>query len=244
MRVHTTNDIWISLGGLTYHNFFATVPPSQYKATNPQWYSPDGRQLNLMEDAEGLSQVVIEQMKKYIDENPNANNLTFTQEDYNVWSTSETSEALRLQYGTNAAEMILFINIVAEAIEAWASVEHPNRDIRLVIFAYHKTEDAPARWDEATNQYVPIDESVRLRDNVAVIYAPIFANHYHSYTHESNAGYAETMKKWSSIAKNVYLWSYGTYFPYYLVPYDNFNSLQDKYQFALENNATYIFDQG
>lgn len=244
MRVHTTNDIWISLGGMTYHNFFATVPPAQYKVDHPEWYSADGKQLCLMTDPDGLSKVVIDQMKKYINENPNANNLTFTQEDLNVWCNNETSQALRAQYGTDAAEMVLFINIVAEEIEKWAKEVHPTRDIKLVIFAYQKTEEAPARWDDTKKAYVPIDESVRLRDNVAVLYAPIFANHYHGYTHESNINYAETMKKWSAISNHLYLWSYGTYFPYYLVPYDNFNSLQDKYQFALENNAKYIFDQG
>ena len=31
------------------------------------------------------------------------------------------------------------------------------------MFAYHKTEEAPARFDEATQTYVPIDDKVILR---------------------------------------------------------------------------------
>ena len=30
----------------------------------------------------------------------------------------------------------------------------------------------------------------------------------------------------------------------YLTPYDTFNSIQGKYQFAKENNTSYVFDQG
>lgn len=244
MRMQTNNDIWISLGGLTYHNFFATVPPSEYKADHPEWYSSDGRQLCLMTDQEGIKEVVVNQMKKYIRDNPLANNLTFTQEDYNVWCENEVSQNLKDKYGTNAAEMIIFLNSVAEEIEAWLAVEDPTRDVTLVMFAYHKTEDAPARFDEALQKYVPIDEDVILRDNVAVLYAPIFAEHYYDYYHESNINTAETMKKWGALSNNLYLWSYGTYFLNYLAPYDTFNAIQGKYQFAKENNTSYVFDQG
>ncbi|HKL60848.1 MAG TPA: DUF4838 domain-containing protein [Acholeplasma sp.] len=244
MRMQTNNDIWISLGGLTYHNFFATVPPAQYKDTNPEWYSKDGRQLCLLTDLDGIKEVVVGQMKTYIKNNPQANNLTFTQEDFNVWCENDISRALKEKYGTNAAEMIIFLNSVAEEIETWLAVEEPGREVTLVMFAYHKTEDAPARFDEALQKYVPIDDEVILRDNVAVLYAPIFSEHYYDYYHESNVNTAETMKKWGALSNNIYLWSYGTYFLNYLTPYDTFNSIQGKYQFAKENNTSYVFDQG
>ena len=113
MRMHRNDDVWISLGGLAYHNFFATVPPAQYKGSHPEWYSADGRQLCLMTDPEGLKAVVVDQMKTYITNNPQANNLTFTQEDFNVCE-NETSRNLKDKYGTNAAEMIIFLNMVAK----------------------------------------------------------------------------------------------------------------------------------
>ena len=50
-------------------------------------------------------------------------------------------------------------------------------------------------------KYVPIDDEVILRDNVAVLYAPIFSEHYYDYYHESNVNTAETMKKMGRIIK-------------------------------------------
>ena len=112
--MHTNDDVWIKLGGLAYHNFFATVPPTQYKAEHPEWYSADGRQLCLMTDPDGLKEVVVQQMKKYISENPSANVLSFTQEDVNLWCNNGISNELKETYGTNAAEMIIFLNLVGE----------------------------------------------------------------------------------------------------------------------------------
>lgn len=242
MKMHTSKDIWISLGGNTYHNFYSVVNPDIYEKDHPEWFS--NGQLALMTDPDGIKEVVVNMMKTYINNTPNASLITFTQEDYNKWSEAPESKRLRGIYGTDAAEMILFINLVAEEIEEWMKEAHPGRNVTIAIFAYHKTEQAPTVWDENKNDYVPIDESMKLRSNVAVIYAPIFASHYYDYYHEENVVVAETMKKWSALTDSLFVWSYGTYFPYYFVPYDNFNSIQGKYQFALENNAKYMFDQG
>lgn len=244
MRMHTNDDVWIKLGGLAYHNFFATVPPSQYKADHPEWFSADGRQLCLMADPDGLKEVVVQQMKRYITANPSANVLSFTQEDVNLWCDCEVSNGLKEHYGTNAGEMIIFLNMVGEEIENWLAVEDPNREVTILMFAYHKTEEAPARFDEELQKYVPIDDRVILRNNVGVLYAPIYAEHYYDYYHETNLNASETMKKWNALTDNMYLWSYGTYFFDYLMPFDSFNSLQGKYKFAEEHNTKYVFDQG
>lgn len=244
MKMHTNDDVWIKLGGLAYHNFFATVPPSIYKDDHPEWYSSDGRQLCLLADPERLKAVVVAQMKQYIKQNPSANVLSFTQEDVNLWCDCEVSEGLKEHYGTNAAEMIIFLNMVGEEIETWLAEEEPNREVTILMFAYHRTEEAPARFDESTQTYVPIDDKVILRSNVGVLYAPIFAEHYYDYYHETNINASETMKKWSALTDNLYLWSYGTYFFDYLMPFDSLNSIQGKYKFAQEHDTKYVFDQG
>ena len=58
------------------------------------------------------------------------------------------STALKDHYGTNAAEMIIFLNMVGADIEAWLAVEEPGREVTILMFAYHRTEEAPARFDE------------------------------------------------------------------------------------------------
>ncbi len=242
MRMQRTEDIWIQLGGLPWHNFKATVPPSVHQAAHPDWFSPDGVQLCLSRDIEGLSNEVVAQMKLYIEANPHLSNLTFTQEDVNVWCDCPSCSALKSQYGVNSASNIRFINVVAKKLKAWLDEVHPEREITVVIFAYHQVEEAPAMLNASTGKYEPIDETVVLEDNVAVMYAPIFANHYHDFG-EQNTRVDETMKKWQALTDKIYLWAYSTYFVNYLTPFDSFNALQSKYIYAYENNVRYLFDQ-
>ena len=244
MRMQRTEDIWIQLGGLPWHNFKATIPPSVYQAEHPDWFSPDGLQLCLSRDVEGLSDEVVEQMKKYIEANPHLSNLTFTQEDINVWCSCPSCSALKSRYGVNAASNIRFINVVAQKLRAWLEAEHPDREITIVIFAYHQVEEAPATLNAETGRYEPIDDTVVLEENVAVMYAPIFANHYYDFDSGQNTRVDETMKKWQALTDKIYLWSYSTYFVNYLAPFDCFNSLQEKYIYAYRNNVRYLFDQG
>lgn len=244
MRMQRTEDIWIQLGGLPWHNFKATIPPSVHQAAHPDWFSPDGVQLCLSRDVEGLSDEVVAQMQKYIEANPHLSNLTFTQEDVNVWCNCPSCSALKSKYGVNAASNIRFINVVARKLKAWLDEVHPERDITIVIFAYHQVEEAPATLNAETGKYEPIDESVVLEENVALMYAPIFANHYYGFESGQNTRVDETMKKWQALTDKIYLWAYSTYFVNYLCPFDSFNALQEKYIYAYRNNVRYLFDQG
>lgn len=241
MRMHRAEDLWIKMGTSSYHNFFSIVNPDIYEDENPHWYS--NGQLALMTDPDGISEVVFNEMKNKIRLNPDSDLIIFGQEDIPRWSTAPESLRLYNKYGTDSAELILFINIVAEKIENWLKEELPNRNITLVIFAYKPTEQAPAVWNESQKKYVPIDQDVVLRDNVAVMYAPINADNYYDYYHDENIDVATTMQKWNAITDNLLIWSYSTYFNYYFLPFDSFNSIQGRYQYVLDYDAKYMFDQ-
>ena len=244
MRMHQSSELWMKLGGVSeWHNYMHVIPPAIYKDEHPDWYSADGVQLCLTRDVEGLSNEVVEQMKKCIEANPKLSMMTFTQQDYNVWCTCPSCTALKQKYGVNSASNILFINVVARKLKAWLNEAHPDRDITISIFAYHQVEEAPATLG-ADGKYVPMDDSLILEDNVAVQYAPIFANNYLPYDEEHNERLVTTMQKWHALTDNIYMWIYSTYFGNYLAPYDSFNAMQSKYIYLYENDVKYLFDQG
>lgn len=243
LRMNSFEDIWVNLGGTTFHNFFETVPKEIYQEEHPDWYSTDGKQLCLTRDTENLARVVAEKIKEALDENRTASAVSFTAEDVYAWCTCSECTAMREKYGTDAASYIKFINIVAKDVKEWLAEEQPGREVKIAIFAYMKTEEAPVTQD-ADGTYRPIDDSVVLEDNVVCLYAPINANYYYDFYNAENATYANTLKAWSALADSIYLWSYSTYFGNYLLPYDNFNSMQGIYRFAYENGVEYCFDQG
>ena len=243
MRMQKIDDIWIKLGGEPWHNYMGTIPKDVYQAEHPDWYSPDGQQLCLTRDVAGLSEEVFRRMKIYIEANPYLSNITFTQMDVNVWCTCPSCTAMREQYGVNSASNIKFINIVARKVKEWLAQEHPDRQLTICIFAYHAVEEAPAMYNIVTDEYEPIDDSVVLEDNVALFYAPIFANYYYGCDHPQNEKLDTTMKKWQALTDKIYLWIYSNYFGDYLMPYDSMTSMQEKYIYARENNVRYLFDQ-
>lgn len=232
-----------------YHNYFYFIPKNTYEAEHSKWYSLDGKQLCLTAQGdkaeyEKLVETMVENVKKHIDADPHKMVLTITQQDENDWCKCTACKALYEQYGTDAASNILFINDVAERIENWLNTERNGRKILIAMFAYLKTLVAPV-VKNGDGTYSPIDENMKLRDNVAVLYAPVYAQHTSGLEQEENSTTYETIKQWSALCKNFGYWGYTTNYANYMVLYNSFAAAQNTYRTLLDNiNPRWIFDQG
>ena len=248
-RFNTSSSLWIDFEGVvdgvkssvSYHTSFNIVSPDLYKSSHSNWFSPDGSQLCLSRDPEGLAEVVVARITEALDKYPNKNILTFTQQDHNTWCTCDLCAASYNQYGTNSAVYIKFMNRIAEMVTKWVDEHYPEREVLLAMFAYQQTEEAPVV--KKGNEYVPIAEELRLHDNVALFYCPIYAEYYYDFNAEQNVNVAETLDKWSVLCKTIFTWIYGANFQVYLAPYNNFNSMQNNYRFLYDRGAKYVFDQ-
>ncbi|MBQ7373274.1 MAG: DUF4838 domain-containing protein [Clostridia bacterium] len=240
-RFNPFHSLWISFDGTDYHTAFEIVPPTEYQADHPNWFSEDDTQLCMTRDPDGLSDVVAERIKEELIANPDRNILTVTQEDVNTWCTCETCTGLLNKYGTNSAGYILFMNKVATKVQNWLDETDPDREVLIAMFAYHQSEEAPVK--ETNKGYEPMDESLRLHDSLALFYCPIFASYYYDFYSEENVNVAVTLDKWSVLAKNIFAWIYGTNFQLYFAPYSNFNSMQNNYRFLYDRGTKYVFDQ-
>ena len=133
------------------------------------------------------------------------------------------------------------MNKVANKVIPWVESTYPGREVLLAMFAYQQSEEAPVV--KKGNKFVPADESLRLHDNVALFYCPIYAEYYYDFSAEQNVNVADTLDKWSVLAKNIFTWIYGANFQLYLAPHNNFNSMQNNYRFLYDRGAKYVFDQ-
>jgi len=240
-QVDASNSLWVNFDGVEYHTSFNIVPPEMYFEEHRNWYSRTGHQLCFPQDPGGLADVVAARMIEGFKEFPDRNIATFTQQDHNSWCDCDLCRASLEKYGTNSAVYVQFVNRVAEQIEAWVQAECPERDILIAMFAYQQTEDAPVK--ETKKGYEPIDDSVRLRDNVALFYCPIYANYYYTFNDKENVKEATTLNKWNALSKNLFVWMYGANFRIYMAPYNNFSSMQENYRFLYDRGAKYLFDQ-
>lgn len=233
---------------MPYHNYFYFIPETN-KTAHQKWFSDDGTQLCLSAhgdeaEREALVNAMVEAVKKEIDKEESKKLITITQMDGSTWCKCKWCSEYREKYGTDAGLNIIFINDVAERIEHWLDTERDGREVVISMFAYNKTEVAPS-IKNADGTYSPIDQEVVCRDNVAVMYAPIFASFSYGLDQPENAQTQEIMRGWSACCKYFGYWGYCTNFANYNTPYNVYGQTKGTYKLILEMfEPIWMFDQG
>ena len=248
---------WIWSGGP--HNSFHLLPPEKYRKEHPEWYArkKDGKelhQLNYSESAQ-YEDIIFGNLVKYLEESyqedyrEELTYLQFGQEDYEEWDESEKTLQAYEKYGTHSALLVQFINRLAEKIEKWVVKNQPDRKVYLSTFAYPPALQPPVQYDkdgklirDENGKAIPIDESVRVRDNVIIRLAPINSNWYEPFTAPSNTKNREIIEAWASLG-NISLWTYGTSYHTMYANLNDFNSIQPNYQFYKKLGVQHLYDQ-
>ena len=259
MRLINMRDVFMRWTGDVQHNFFDEFfPKGKYGAAHKEWYAggdnytvEDSRQLCLTAhgDEESLAEmrsVALERMKAIIRNWYNtygelAPCVNFSQEDYNTWCPCSACTALKNKYGTDSASAIIFLNPIAEELDRWVEENYPGNKVKIAFFAYHKTEAAPVK--KVGNTYEPIDEQVKLNENLAAYVAPIYANYIYPVTHQKNRSLVDLLDQWSAVSSTMYVWPYDTNFSHFLAYYDTTNSMQGLYRLLKEKGAEFVFNQ-
>ena len=253
------NGFFSPVQGKLWHNSFTYFPKSTYlnkddpENYHPEWYADDGIQLCYSahgdEDSyELMVETAFQVIKPYLDKAKTDRTLyiTLTEQDWPTWCTCKTCTAYLDKYGTDSAVNIVFINSVADKMDAYltelaASTGERKKNVQIALFAYYKTFGAPTKI--VNGKHVPIDEKVICRDNVGVYIAPITASFDKSFYDAKNASYAKAIEGWAACTKNMYMWFYSTNFRYYLYPFNTYESTIETYRFCLDNNAKFMYDQ-
>ena len=227
------NDMW--------HNFFTAIPKSEYLAAHPEWFSPAGTQLCLTRDKNGLAAEMAKKVINVLNANPSATFVMIGQQDNNDWCDCSACQSVISQYGGyNSATYILFMNAVSDKLQSYTT-EKGRTDVKLGMFAYHQTQDAPVTVADGK---VSLINGMKLNPNVCVVYAPIDANYYVSFNDEVNASVKKNVEGWSMAADNVLYWTYMENFGYYQLIFDNFGSMQDNLKLLHEHNGMFLYNLG
>ncbi len=248
-KMNTWADNFMQIDGAASHNSLEILNPNGNGKDHRDWFM-DGSIKQLCYTAHGnaeeYSLMVNEAAKVLCDNfkvNPDKTRVQISIEDNRNWCGCQACQQSKATYGTESAAVITFCNDVSGKVSEWMASEEGKeyaRDFSIFFLAYEKVEDAPVTYNEATKEY---EATIRCASNVCPLYAPIFID-YTSSIHDSiNSQYKETMRKWGSVADNIYLWTYSTNFNYYLVMYDNFANIQEWYRFVNECGVKMIRDQ-
>ncbi len=248
MRFSSWN--WMMVNGKDiWHNSFIYLPPSVHMKDHPKWYNEEGLQLCYTahgdeKEFESMVKTALEVLKENLRTDRTSTRVTFTQEDFSDQCNCQACVATKEKYGTQSAAIIKFINELDKGVIEWFETEEGapyKRDLDICFFAYADTVKAPVKNENG--KFYPIDETVRLSDNVCVYFAPIFNDYKKPLNDENNKEVYETLLKWNSISKKLYMWTYNSNFHNYLAPFDSFSAMGETYKSLANVGTAYLFAQ-
>ncbi|MCP5520037.1 MAG: DUF4838 domain-containing protein [Verrucomicrobiales bacterium] len=211
------------------HTFYPLVPPQEHFADHPEWYSlingertVDRAQLCLTNP--GLRAFVVERVKQWLRESPEARIVSVSQNDWYRPCECDACKALDDREGSHAGSMLDFVNFVAEQIES----EFPL--VAVDTLAYQYTRKPP--------------RTIRPRPNVIIRLCSIECNFREPLEAPVNAAFADDIRGWAEICDRLYIWDYTTDFAHYLQPHPNWFVLGPNVRFFAANHVRGLFEQG
>ena len=237
MRLTEDNGGKIAFGGdLFVHTFFKLVPPSEFYATHPEYFSEiDGKRMNgyyqLCLTNPEVKRIVIERMRKIIGEsikrNASAKIFSLSQNDNISYCKCAECNKFVENNGNQTDLLIWFVNQAAEEI----AKDYP--DVFIETLAYQYTREA--------------SKTVRPRENVIVRLCTgrmDFAHPIRDNTDQKAISFVKDIETWANMTDKLFIWDYVTNFAHYVSPCPNFYSLQSNIQLFRDNHVVALMSQG
>ena len=263
------NDYFLPVGDVEHgrtragiHNTDDILPKEYWNATHPKWFAdaPVKNYPQLCYTAHGdaaeyeamvqqIVKVMVSSLKAYAPLTyPDYKFISLTVEDENTVCSCEACTAALKRYGSNAGALILLCNEVMERLQTemlkTENKGYYREGLKLLFFAYDQFVTAPARYNNATGEWIP---TVQMRDDVVVFYAQNKNVNYLMDVYDGvNAMMREQVEGWGAVSGgNICYWTYTTNFWCYMTFNDTFNHFTSEgYQFYLSNGTSMFFNQG
>lgn len=148
---------------------------------------------------------------------------------------------------TRSGIAIRFANAVADEVEKWRKENCPEREIYLTMFAYLTIVDPPVVKSVGADGkpvWTPVDDSVIVRDNIVIRYAPIGDYYMFSFLDEKkNPGSYNALNGWTKVAKHFAVWDYRVDFGSVCAPFPQWLTAQDNIRLYKKLGFIDVFHQ-
>lgn len=179
--------------------------------------------------------VVLENLKKTIEENPDFVYFSVCQQDIPFGCGCATCKSRdTVAQGGRSGILLRFINALSNALEPWLAEKYPEgREIKLVTFAYSYAESPPLNLEG--------EWAVIPNDNVCIWLATC-PNLAYSLSDERQSTQTKSLvSNWSKGAKTFFWWDYRTNFREYLFYMPGLTTLQGDIEKLVEIGTEYAF---
>ena len=228
------------LGGKTgqsliSHSFHWLVPFPEYGETHPEYYAlvdgvrdanTQGGEPQLCVTHPDVIQIAAESAIRYLDEHPDARNVSVSQADTDRYCRCEACEDVNRREGTPMGAQLAFVNAVAER------VEHRHPGVKVGTLAYWYTRKPP--------------QTIRPCHNVQIQLCSIECCTLHPIDDPDcprNRAFCQDMVEWAALCDDIWIWNYHTDFAHYDLPFPNLRSIGPDVRYFIRNNAKGLFMQ-
>ena len=179
---------------------------------------------------ESVYQLVLSNVRKWLDANPEATIISVSQNDSDPGKKGcqcENCKAIDDEEGTSMGSLLTFINRLANDIKD----DYPG--VYIDTLAYRYTRKAP--------------KNIKPADNVIIRLCSIECCFTHALSDETcanNREFKKDIEEWSAICDNLYIWDYTYNAETYFSFFPNFDVLWDNVQFYKNHNVTGVFLEG
>ena len=239
-------------GTIGVHSTFECFPKVKYLSEHPEWYNAEQNELcyTARGDADSLElmkEIALKYVQDNFIDNTRAHMITFSHQDTMSWCYCPACSEVKNTYGAFSATAIHFINDLADRVEAWMETPEGKpyaRDFKITFLAYTTTEAAPVIYDEQTDTFTPVDETVICGPHVQVMFAPINMDYQNSIYEDINSSYYKNFRSWRVLCDEFNIYSYHANYSDFFSFFDTFEQLQEFYIFAANSNTQWLYDLG
>ncbi len=212
------------------------LPESQYKEAHGKWFSDAGSQwcytahgdpveYAAMQD-EIIKKIAYTIDRQYDESNPQQYVNIFMEDNYDT-CTCEACMDIFKEYEVHTAAVIIFMNDLGERFEAWANkpenLKYNAQNVIINMIAYQDFVEPPVKYNERTGKYAPIDNDVKMRKNVGIYLADIYADYQQALNTEHHERTKRIVDGWGELTDNILFWTYPNNFKFTLYMYDTYS---------------------
>ncbi|NOY82348.1 MAG: DUF4838 domain-containing protein [Kiritimatiellaeota bacterium] len=221
-------------GKITYrgfvHTFNSLLPPSEYFAEHPEYYSEIGgkrvgpQRTQLCMTNPDVVRFVTAAIRRRMRESPDATIFSVSQNDWGNYCQCPKCRALAEKEGSQAGVLIHFVNAIADAVRD----EFPTKIVDTL--AYQWSRKPPLH--------------VRPRPNVAVRLCSIECCFAHPLaTDPFNASFRRDIEGWNRICNRLHIWDYVINYAHCIMPFPNLYVLKPNIDFFVNHGVTGIYEE-
>ncbi len=217
--------------GLFVHTFYALVPPGEFFATHPEYYSLiDGvrrtEQGQLCLSNPDVLRITTQRVLEHMRKTPRATIFSVSQNDWEGYCQCPQCTAIAREEGSQAGPLIRFVNRIAEE----TSKHFPDKLIDTLAYMYtlDACRTAPHR-------------------NVRVRLCPIKCCQGHEFgtcDHPESLRFLKALEGWGRLTPQMYIWHYCTNFAHYLLPMPDLEELHANINLYKRHGVYGVFTQG